>query len=367
MNPEIIAFCNPLLDITINVDESPKFSNLLEKYSLLPNNAVLAEERHLPLYEEIKDGALFSAGGSAQNSLRAAQHVLNRHFCCSDKNTMKKEPQCMFVGSVANDRWMEMMKSGAEKDGIVTDYHYSPLDNPTGTCAVLINNSGLCRSMVANLGAANHYDVKHAHSLKGKISAAKILYISGFFLTVSPDTIHYALSVSDKNTAVRMMNISAPFLCEPFIIGELVRAVAEMDILFGNELELKSLCKALLGDVVSVDSVYLISKLREKLPKKLLLIITQGAEDTILSWDDRTERCAVVPKIPKEQVIDTNGAGDCFVGGFMARMLMELNGNSGSEKKTKEMILSTKEGLLPLIDEGHRMGGEIIKRNGCTF
>lgn len=61
---------NPLLDITVNADEQ-----LLNKYDLKPNNAILAEEKHKPLYEELTKNyeVDFIAGGAAQNTARIAE------------------------------------------------------------------------------------------------------------------------------------------------------------------------------------------------------------------------------------------------------------------------------------------------------
>lgn len=77
-----MGFCNPLLDMTVVGDQ-----NLLNKYDLKSNNAILAEEKHMPLYEELMNNKNieFTAGGSGQNSLRVAQvfSIVNynkRHF-----------------------------------------------------------------------------------------------------------------------------------------------------------------------------------------------------------------------------------------------------------------------------------------------
>jgi len=66
----IVGFCNPLLDMTVVGDQ-----DLLNKYDLKSNNAILAEEKHMPLYEELLnfDKIEYTAGGSGQNSLRVAQ------------------------------------------------------------------------------------------------------------------------------------------------------------------------------------------------------------------------------------------------------------------------------------------------------
>jgi adenosine kinase len=44
----ILGMCNPLLDISAEVP-----IDLLEKYGVSLNNAILAEEKHLPLYKEL--------------------------------------------------------------------------------------------------------------------------------------------------------------------------------------------------------------------------------------------------------------------------------------------------------------------------
>jgi adenosine kinase len=48
---------------------------LLEKYGLKANDAILAEEKHLTLYEELiqNRNAVLIAGGAAQNTARGAQ------------------------------------------------------------------------------------------------------------------------------------------------------------------------------------------------------------------------------------------------------------------------------------------------------
>lgn len=61
---------NPLLDICITT--GPEY---LAKYDLEPNNAILAEDKHQPMYKEMAsmDGVEYIAGGATQNSMRVAQ------------------------------------------------------------------------------------------------------------------------------------------------------------------------------------------------------------------------------------------------------------------------------------------------------
>jgi len=69
----VVGLGNPLLDISANVDE-----DFLSKYDLKPNNAILAEEKHKPLYDEMvkKYKVDYIPGGATQNTLRVAQVIV---------------------------------------------------------------------------------------------------------------------------------------------------------------------------------------------------------------------------------------------------------------------------------------------------
>jgi len=55
-----------------------------------------------------------------------------------------------------------------------------------------------------------------------------------------------------------------------------------------------------------------------------------------------------VPPIPRDLIVDTNGAGDSFVGGFFASLAL---GND----------------LLTSVAKGNEMAGKVIQHSGCVF
>ena len=59
----LLGMGNPLLDISVNADQ-----NFLTKYQLEANNAILAEEKHVPMYKEMVDNMKveYIAGGATQ-------------------------------------------------------------------------------------------------------------------------------------------------------------------------------------------------------------------------------------------------------------------------------------------------------------
>ena len=66
----ILGIENPLLDISVNADDA-----LYKRYDLPLEATVLIEEKHMPIFKDIKEKykPKYAPGGSTQNTLRAAQ------------------------------------------------------------------------------------------------------------------------------------------------------------------------------------------------------------------------------------------------------------------------------------------------------
>jgi adenosine kinase len=56
-----------------------------------------------------------------------------------------------------------------------------------------------------------------------------------------------------------------------------------------------------------------------------IVVITQGAQSTILvsSTEPKSPKVFPVPRMKDEDIVDTNAAGDAFVGGFLAGFVLE--------------------------------------------
>lgn len=94
------------------------------------------------------------------------------------------------------------------------------------------------RSLIANLAAANTFSLDHLETPEAKamIAQAKFYYITGFFLTVSLDSILHIAKHSAQENKVFSMNLSAPFLIQ-FFADQLAAALPYTDFVFGNESE----------------------------------------------------------------------------------------------------------------------------------
>lgn len=328
----LLGMGNPLLDISATVD-----SNFLKKYGLNSNNAILAEERHKPMYDELIElyKADFIAGGSVQNTMRVAQWFL------------EKPRIATYMGCVGKDKYSKILEDRARADGLNVRYQYTEKE-PTGTCAVLI--TGNERSLCANLAAATCFSLSHIEEPENKrlIENAEYIYISGFFLTVSPETIQAVAQYAYEKNKIFMMNLSAPFLCE-YYKEQMLASLPYVDILFGNETEADAFAKA--NDFQTTDrkeialKISRIKKVNEK--RKRIVVITQGADNIIVVKDDVVTEVPAV-KLPQEKVVDTNGAGDAFVGGFLAQL---IQGKS----------------IEDCVKCGIWAATQIVQRSGCTY
>lgn len=214
----LLGLGNPLLDISAVVDET-----FLKKYDLQPDNAILADEKHKPMYSELIENynAEFIAGGSVQNTLRVAEWILQRGNVA------------VFFGCVGQDKYAKILEDCAHAAGLNVQFQYTK-DAPTGTCGVLI--TGHHRSLCANLAAANNFTIDHLEKPENQVHLqnAEFFYVSGFFLTVSPPSILAVARHALEFNKMFMFNLSAPFLSQ-FFKDPLMQVLPYVDILFGNE------------------------------------------------------------------------------------------------------------------------------------
>ena len=218
----LLGMGNPLLDISAEVGQ-----DLMEKYGLKGGDAILAEEKHQPLFAEMiaMPKVQYIAGGATQNTICVAQWML------------QKEDATAYMGCIGKDANGEKLSAACRTDGVKALYMVDPVV-PTGTCATLI--TGIERSLCRNLNAANNYKVEHCKEADNwKVAqGAKIVYSAGFFATVCPDAMKLVAAEKAKDGGLYCLNLSAPFLMQvPPFKAVFVETMPFVDYLFGNETE----------------------------------------------------------------------------------------------------------------------------------
>uniref|UniRef100_A0A4W4HPE6 Adenosine kinase n=1 Tax=Electrophorus electricus TaxID=8005 RepID=A0A4W4HPE6_ELEEL len=325
---------NPLLDICAVVDK-----DFLDKYTLKPNDQILAEDKHKAMFEEIvkKFAVEYRAGGATQNSMKVAQWMIQ-----------KPSKVATFFGCIGEDRFGEILKEKAQ-EAHVDAHYYEQSKEPTGTCAACITGDN--RSLVANLAAANcykkdkHLDLEENWKL---VKKAKVYYIAGFFLTVSPESILKVAKHASENNKIFGINLSAPFICQAFK-DSLLKVMPYVDVLFGNETEAATFAREQGFETEDIVEIAMKTQSLPKVNKKRqrIVVFTQGKECTVMTKGDKVETFPVL-QIEESEIVDTNGAGDAFVGGFLSELVQD-------------------KPLEQCIRAGHYAANVIIRHVGCTL
>lgn len=335
---KILGMGNPLLDISANVPQE-----VLDKYGVKLDSAILAEDKHQPLYKELVENyaVQYIAGGATQNSMRVAQWMLTK---------AGKPNMAAFMGCVGDDDYGKQLEDCASQQDGVAVHMMKDETTPTGTCAALI--LGGERALVANLAAANNFKISHLETAKAQeiVNAVDIYYSAGFFLTVSVDSLVQVASKMAAENKVVALNLSAPFIVD-FFGDQLATALEYADYLFGNESEAAAYGKKHGMDENDLAKIAL--HISDTVPKKnskrpRTVIFTQGSKSTIVACQGKVTEFAVETPIAADQLVDTNGAGDAFVGGFLAQLAL---GND----------------LNASVKAGHWAAGYIIQQSGTTL
>ncbi|KAK4106100.1 Ribokinase-like protein [Parathielavia hyrcaniae] len=301
----LLCLENPLLDIQAVGNDA-----LLEKYGLKANDAILADpnSNHLDLYEDLLNNydAKLIAGGAAQNTARGAQYMLPPN-------------SVVYLGGAGDDKYAAILRDACKQAGLRVEYRVDP-SIPTGRCGVVI--TGHNRSMCTDLGAANHYDLEHLKrsDIWALVENAEAYYVGGYHFTVCPPAIMELAKQAAANNKPFILSLSAPFIPQ-FFKDPLDASAPYWDYVIGNETEAEAYADS---HGLGIKDVKEIAKALANLPKanpqrKRVAVITQGTEPTVVAVQGENEvKEYPVHVISKDEINDTNGAGDAFAGGFCA-------------------------------------------------
>lgn len=228
----------------------------------------------------------------------------------------------VFLGGVGDDKYAAILHDAVKKAGLRVEYRVDPKE-PTGRCAVVI--TGHNRSMCTDLAAANHYDVEHLKSPEvwKLVENAEAYYVGGYHLTVCPPAIQELCKQAAAGNKPFILSLSAPFICQ-FFKDPLDASAPYWDYVIGNETEAAAYAES--HDWKLTDVKEIAKKLanlpKENKQRKRVAIITQGTEPTVVAvqGEENIQEFPIL-ELAKEEINDTNGAGDAFAGGLCAGII----------------------------------------------
>lgn len=273
------------------------------------NDAILAEEKHLGIYEDLLNNysAKLIAGGGAQNTARGAQYILPPN-------------SVVYLGGVGDDKYAAILHDAVKAAGLRVEYRVDKKE-PTGRCGVVI--TGHDRSMVTDLGAANHYDLEHLKSPEvwKLVESATHYFVGGYHLTVCPPAIQELAKQAAEHNKVFVFSLSAPFISQ-FFKDPLDQALPYCDYVIGNETEALSYAQSHGWETTDLKEIAkrIAALPKENKKRERVAIITQGTLPTIVAEGGEIKEYEV-HAIDKNLINDTTGAGDAFAGGFVAGLV----------------------------------------------
>ena len=332
----MISIGNPIIDIIADIDKES-----IQKYGLLWGQTIFANEKNIGYFEELekRPEVTYTPGGSIQNTMRVASWCINM-----DEN-LKGLFKLTMLGCVGDDLYKEKVENALKLNGVIPLLQMMP-NMQTSRCAVGVYKKERC--LVPQIKASNNLSEEFIKNNEDQIFEHDILLVEGYFLQEKFDIVKYLCEKFSKSKKIIIFTLSAVFMVE-FHNDKMLEIANMADIIVCNKEEIEAF-----GGKAGNFQETLEKSFKKLLPKKRILIVTaesQGVYCSEFNYESNTLEYLhqSFPKfIKKEDIVDTNGAGDAFLGGFLSQYLQGKD-------------------IFKCCKAGNEAAGVILKNVGCTF
>lgn len=280
---DVVGIGNALVDVIAHADDDFLTANDLVKGAM----TLIDTDRAVGLYAALPTSVEMS-GGSAANTMCGVASFGGR---------------AAYLGKVADDDLGDVFGHDLHAVGVQFRPGSPGVGVPTGRCLIVVTPDAQ-RTMNTYLGVSSFYapedlDVE-------VVGAGEVLYMEGYLFDRPAAKEAFRAAAEASHAAGRQVSLT---LSDSFCVdrhrADFRALVAdEVDILFGNDDELRSLY-----EVDDLDTA--IAALRRD---GTLAAITCGKDGSLVVTADEVLPVAAEPV---ETVIDTTGAGDLYAAGFL--------------------------------------------------
>lgn len=295
---DLYAIGNALVDREYSVDEALLADCNLRKGTMQLADATQQHALMTTLNDYTAPTGQVSGGSAANTAFAFAALGGSAFYACR----------------VGNDDAGDFYLADLSSAGVQTSALSQELGQ-TGTCLVMVTPDGE-RTMHTHLGITA--DLSPDQVDLAPLKDAQYLYIEGYLST--SDSARQAVAVvrelARQQGSKIALSLSDPAMVQYAYDGLLDLIGTGVDVLFCNEMEALLFSKTeQLDDALKV--------LHQHAP---LVVVTLGANGALISQaeDDGWARTPVVPHVVAA-VLDTNGAGDNFAGGFLFGLSQAMN------------------------------------------
>ena len=333
----LIAIGNPIVDISAEVDK-----DCIQKYRLKWGETVFADRGNIGFYDELesKPQVTYIPGGSIQNSLRVCSWCLNMEPQNNGRYSIT------MLGATGNDSYKDKIINALNSAGV--KQLLQPIPNmETSRCGVGIYKKE--RSLLTEIKASNCLTEEFVSEHQNEIFMNDALLIEGYFLQEKFDICKNLCTVFKKENKYIILTLSAVFMVQVHY-DKILEIAENSNMIVGNMDEIEAFVKV--KGESKKDTFEKAHKLLS--PKERLLVVTDGCNGVYVStYDYKKGKLEFIlqcfPMLMKnDEIVDLNGAGDAFLGGFFSQFM------KGSTLKS-------------CCRAGNDASYVILKNIGCTF
>jgi adenosine kinase len=254
--------------------------------------------------------------------------------------------RCMLLGCIGNDSYGKRIEEALAKAGVkpvleVNDQHQS------SRCGVGIHLKERC--LIPDIRASSKLSMEFVQKNLDIVASADILFIEGYFVIERYEIVKFLASHFTSLGKKIVFTLSATFMVDNFP-DKMLEISNQSHLVFCNDEEAIAFSKIKSDDFEEI-SVAIHQMLQ---PLDRLLIITCGSKPVVISKYDYKEnrldfilKTSVYP-VDSTEIVDTNGCGDSFVGGFLSQYIKGAS-------------------LEKCARAGNWAASVIIKHVGCTY
>lgn len=284
---KILGIGNPFMDRTAHIDEIPVG---LQKGQTI---AVFEKEKVEELWQKFgPDSFNWSLGGSCTNVMTALSAIID---CFSKKSS------CALLGMVGKDKKAEIEKKLKE---LGIESFLAEGNEPNGIVNCFVTPD-FDRTMQTFVGASREFTQEHILPLH--FENVSHVHLEGY-LAYFKDILEFSTSIAKEKGATVSLDLSSIDVISK-CSDQLKKCASKVDIIFGN-----------LGEMKEFTGQAEIENIFGNFKKEQIVVVTHGSQGGWFKANE-TNQFFQFNAVAVDKPLDTTGAGDFFIAGFLAGFL----------------------------------------------
>jgi sugar/nucleoside kinase (ribokinase family) len=280
-----VGIGNALVDVLAHDDDAFLAAHGMTKGTMALVDAEAAERIYAAMGPAVE-----ASGGSAANTMAGIAGLGGR---------------AAFIGRVRDDQLGAVYAHDLRAAGVHFQVPPAPDGAPTGRCLIVVTPDAQ-RTMNTYLGASVELDAGDVD--EDLVAAAQVTYLEGYLWDAdgARDAFRRAAQVAHAHGRRVALTLSDPFVVERHRDTFLELIDGEVDLLFANEQEIRSLY-----EVHDFDAA--LQRVRHHCE---VAALTRSEKGSVIVAGDEVHVVDAAP-VPGGRVVDTTGAGDLYAAGFL--------------------------------------------------